>query len=288
MEALQTLSTQLGAVADEFIESLHDLSRLIASTARPMSATSHSFHAHSAVETNPALVRVPAARNIVPLVGGGGKSDLYQWREIFQIYIELEVFENHGERMRGERTVEDSEQRLETFKQRLESRGYLGGKALKLRESQEAMAKFMQLNVFILNLKKASPRLDFEGHQLADFAQFQFATTEATRKILKKHAKRTALPIPASMLAMPPPQCDSSSGLMLTSRPGTSLAQMLVQAVGETILPIVPHIDDYACVICTSIAFKPIRLRCGHLFCVRYVIFWVVYTFVLSKIQGVS
>lgn len=44
---------------------------------------------------------------------------------------------------------------------------------------------------------------------------------------------------------------------------------MLVQALGETLLPIIPHIDDYACVICTSIAFKPIRLQCGHLFCVR-------------------
>jgi hypothetical protein len=44
---------------------------------------------------------------------------------------------------------------------------------------------------------------------------------------------------------------------------------MLVQAMGEVLLPIIPHIDDYACVICTSIAFKPIRLHCGHLFCVR-------------------
>lgn len=50
---------------------------------------------------------------------------------------------------------------------------------------------------------------------------------------------------------------------------------MLVQAVGETILPIVPHIDDYECVICTSIAFKPIRLQCGHLFCVRYVFVFI-------------
>lgn len=47
---------------------------------------------------------------------------------------------------------------------------------------------------------------------------------------------------------------------------------MLVQALGETLLPIIPHIDDYACVICTSIAFKPIRLHCGHLFCVRCVL----------------
>lgn len=50
---------------------------------------------------------------------------------------------------------------------------------------------------------------------------------------------------------------------------------MLVQAVGETILPIVPHIDDYECVICTSIAFKPIRLQCGHLFCIRYVFVFI-------------
>ena len=32
---------------------------------------------------------------------------------------------------------------------------------------------------------------------------------------------------------------------------------------------ILPSLDDYACLICTSIAFKPIRLNCGHLFCVR-------------------
>ena len=49
----------------------------------------------------------------------------------------------------------------------------------------------------------------------------------------------------------------------------TSLPHILVQAIGEILLPIIPHIDDYECLICTSIAFKPIRLACGHLFCVR-------------------
>ena len=52
-----------------------------------------------------------------------------------------------------------------------------------------------------------------------------------------------------------------------------SLPRTLVQAMSETLLPIIPHVDDYACLICTSIAFKPIRLFCGHLFCVRYVCF---------------
>lgn len=35
------------------------------------------------------------------------------------------------------------------------------------------------------------------------------------------------------------------------------------------LLSILPSLDDYACLICTTIAFKPIRLDCGHLFCVR-------------------
>lgn len=48
-----------------------------------------------------------------------------------------------------------------------------------------------------------------------------------------------------------------------------SLSLLLGQAIGENLLPIIPHIDDYACLICTNIAFKPIRLSCGHLFCVR-------------------
>lgn len=44
---------------------------------------------------------------------------------------------------------------------------------------------------------------------------------------------------------------------------------MLVLAVTEVLLPVVPHIDDYSCLICTGLAYKPVRLGCGHLFCVR-------------------
>jgi hypothetical protein len=84
------------------------------------------------------------------------------------------------------------------------------------------------------------------------------------RKILKKHAKRTALPLPPLATSDAP----SHAALVV---PGVlqTLPQTLVQAVGEILLPIVPHVDDYSCAICTSIAFKPIRLSCSHLFCVR-------------------
>lgn len=70
------------------------------------------------------------------------------------MYTDLEVFENHGERTRGERSVEDAEERLATFRKRLVERGYLSGRALTIKQSRGALDKFMQLNVFILDLKK--------------------------------------------------------------------------------------------------------------------------------------
>lgn len=109
----------------------------------------------------------------------------------------------------------------------------------------------------------------------------QYANTEAIRKILKKHTKRTALPLPALALAAPMTIVEGPDSAPISSQPldmlaifpstATSLPRLLVQAVGETLLPIIPAVDDYACLICTSIAFKPIRLTCGHLFCVRRV-----------------
>jgi len=64
---------------------------------------------------------------------------------------------------------------------------------------------------------------------------------------------------------------DKSFSQVVKNFPGgsISLPRLLVQAIGEVLLPIIPQVDDYACLICTSIAFKPIRLTCGHLFCVR-------------------
>ena len=65
-------------------------------------------------------------------------------------------------------------------------------------------------------------------------------------------------------------QPGASSALVLApSWPATTLAHTLLLALTETLLPVLPSVEDYTCLICTSIAFKPIRLGCGHLFCVR-------------------
>jgi len=232
--ALQSLSAHLLTVRSGFINTLQTLSRDISLSARPVSSTS-SFHPHSS-SSDPASIAISS-----PNFATRAKSDLYSWREIFQLYVEAEVFESVSEADRGERGVEDVETRLQAFAERVTKRELVS--KLRLRNSRSALETFLELNAFILNIKK-----------------FQFANAEATRKILKKHTKRTSLPLPASA---------NCFDLALVHRDSTSLPRVLVQAIGEILLPIIPHVDDYECLICTSIAFKPIRLFCGHLFCVR-------------------
>jgi hypothetical protein len=82
---------------------------------------------------------------------------LFTWREIFQLYLEAEVFESVSERDRGERTIEDSENRLTLFAERVAARGLGDRRKLKLLKSRQALESFLQLNVFILSVKKACP-----------------------------------------------------------------------------------------------------------------------------------
>ncbi|KIJ14853.1 hypothetical protein PAXINDRAFT_169528 [Paxillus involutus ATCC 200175] len=240
---LSSLSEHFDGLYDNFSSTVTALARVISSTARPTTSSApRSFSVYSLAASNVTHVRP----------GSGGKSDLYTWREVFQLYVEAEVFEGIGEVNRCERSVEEAEKRLQAFEQRIkEKKG-----SLRLSGSTGALDLFISLNFFILDVKK-----------------WQFANAEATRKILKKHAKRTALPIPSHLISkwdgsIPSP-ATSSTDLALIPQLQTSLPRLLVQAIGETLLPVVPHIDDYSCLICTSIAFKPIRLGCGHLFCVR-------------------
>ncbi|KAL5489925.1 hypothetical protein ACEPAI_4757 [Sanghuangporus weigelae] len=271
--ALQTLSSTLSIVHSNFINNLESLARTISQKARPQSTLHTGFHPWSS-HSDPRSVTAPliSPLSMAFMPSGKSKSDLYTWREIFQLYMETEVFESMHELDRGERDVAEAERRLALFAEQVTARALNDKRNLLFKESRDALEKFLQLNVLILNLKK-----------------FQFANAEAARKILKKHTKRTALPFPISHLEASAKTVEINSqvlSLRRTHHPGdsqtdiltliptskTSLAHLLVQAVGETLLPIIPHLDDYSCLICTSIAFKPIRLDCGHLFCVRCLI----------------
>lgn len=220
MHALQTLGTQLNAVSDEFMANLSTLSRSISSAAKPMSSTNSSFQPHSNA-SNPASVSVMTPSSIVQI--GHQKSDLYSWREIFQLYVDAEVFESHSEKTRGERGIEDAEERLELFKQRLAERGMSEGKALKLKQSRDALQTFLALNSFILDLKRVG------------FKPFPFVIISSTHSSNSRRRRprarfskntRSALPSPsprpsprASTSPPPPPYSTLMPTLPLRSYP---------------------------------------------------------------------
>ncbi|GAA6049162.1 hypothetical protein JCM3770_003285 [Rhodotorula araucariae] len=192
------------------------------------------------------------------------KTDLYIWREIFSLWVEAAIFESSRERDRGERSIEEVEKKLEWFVDQVAKRKL--AKRMRHKESRVALEKFIALNVELLDLKK-----------------FQVANEEAARKILKKHDKRTAL---TASLRFPKFIASEDSTSMISTElvhtsdngkprpiltlPGfPSLPHVLLSTFTTTLLPIIPQLEDYECSICGDVAFKPIRLNCGHKFCVR-------------------
>ena len=73
---------------------------------------------------------------------------------MFQLYLEAEVFESMGETKRGEHSVEESERRLQLFMDRVSKHQGLTGRKLRARHSADALQDFIDLNLFILNVKK--------------------------------------------------------------------------------------------------------------------------------------
>lgn len=247
------------------------------------------------------------------------KNDLYVWREIFGLWIDMQVFESQREKDRGELSIDESEARLKRFAVELAKRGWIHdpnspaptsskkGRLVKLKigsgpssqglhneASANAIEDFLRLNFALLDVKK-----------------FQRVNVEAARKILKKHDKRTALtasndlrtfmaqqeaarramgihPVGSGgVINIPSSAFESASnaGALVSSVAHPSLAALLPSAttgilseslphillslVTTTLLPILPAVDDYSCAICTSVAWRPVRLDCSHLFCLR-------------------
>ncbi|KAI9637719.1 uncharacterized protein MKK02DRAFT_43647 [Dioszegia hungarica] len=248
--ALTSLSAFHAEQQEQFRLSVSRLCSMVSTSIQPSSSSSGSGASISPLTSNGTR-----PFGVAPSLARPNKKDLYAWREIFTLWIEAEIFESSAERTRGERTVEQAEVRLQKFADEVIKRGLGDRRTLRGKKARGAWEEFLRLNVLLLDLKR-----------------FQMANINAARKILKKHDKRTALTASTgfqSFVRSTLSAVGTDGNITTWTFYNTSLPHVLLASLTDTLLPILPSLDDYACLICTSIAFKPIRLSCKHLFCVR-------------------
>ncbi|KAL2170386.1 hypothetical protein VTG60DRAFT_4872 [Thermothelomyces hinnuleus] len=171
------------------------------------------------------------------------KSDLYRWREIFELYLAAQVFFSTSEAASGLRKSEKARQQLVWFQEEVKKRQLL--QKFKIESSATAYAHFLALNATLLqNL------------------QFQELNQTAITKIIKKFDKRTSLGVKRTFPKMMYPAQFISEAISKDV-----CAQLAREVVNQ-----VPQVVDYTCTICLSICWLPIRLDCTHLFCIRCMI----------------
>lgn len=171
------------------------------------------------------------------------KSDISRWREIFDLYVDAQVFFSSHELDHGSRSSTKAVKQLVWFQKEVQSRGLL--EKFKVPSSLLAYARFLQLNAALLqNLK------------------FQEINKTAIAKILKKFDKRTSLGASVSF----------RSAVRSQKFLAGNVAKKLCAQLSQEVVAVVPRVEDYSCPICFCVAWVPVRLRCSHVFCVRCVI----------------
>ncbi|KAJ1888275.1 hypothetical protein LPJ66_008661, partial [Kickxella alabastrina] len=168
------------------------------------------------------------------------KHDFQIWREIFRLYMEADVWDHTEGDFRPTNTAKEGQGRFSRFTSHVDSLGL----ANKFHDplSAKLLINFYELNSELTYLKMLQEMNDL-----------------AMRKILKKHDKRTNLISKAQFPRM-------------VTIDTTTLTKALLFTFHTELVGIVPQIDDYLCPMCLNIAWRPLRLHCGHVFCSRCVV----------------
>ena len=171
------------------------------------------------------------------------KANIEAWREIFRLYNDSQIFFSSHEQDAGARDVAHAQKQLEIFSTQLAKQQ---STAIKLDgNAKAALDRFLRINLNLLQ-----------------FLRFQDMNRTALAKIMKKFDKRTALPAQESM-----PKSLSQAPFI-----ARDLAKATTFTISEELLTLIPQLDDYLCPICFSVSFKPVRLHCQHVLCIRCLI----------------
>lgn len=168
------------------------------------------------------------------------KTDMYRWRELFEIYLRAGIFFSNNELDCGNRDSNKAAKQLTWFQSELSQRGLEN--MFKLSASRDALDHFLAINISLLHLLK-----------------FQEINQKAISKILKKFVKRTHLNV----------ICSISRFIKTDVTLSGSVAKFVCLKLTQDLIKIVPQLDDYLCPICFAIVWQPIRMKCHHFFCIQ-------------------
>lgn len=164
------------------------------------------------------------------------------WRQIFQLYLESDIFFGTTEVDHASHDADKAAQKFQKFAVAIAEQGLVD--KLKKPESLRALNTFMHINREIL-----------QGLRFGEINR------TAMMKILKKFDKQTALGVKSAF----PRQLEYPEF-------SQHLAKAVCAEVNTQILSSIPQLDDHSCPMCMEIKWRPVRLRCQHVFCIRCLI----------------
>lgn len=181
------------------------------------------------------------------------RAELEKWRKIFQLYIESDIFLSSHESDAGVRPANKAAQQLQAFTKQLTSINNSPSAKPRSKEAHIALDRFLTINTTLLRLLK-----------------FQELNRIALSKILKKFDKQTSLHATQSLT---PAQYLRNFNTDPTAHVSPhDLARSTAFTISQSLLSLIPQLNDYLCPVCYYITYKPIRLRCNHVFCIRCMI----------------
>lgn len=189
------------------------------------------------------------------------KSDMSRWRQIFELYLDAEVFFATHEQDHGARSGQVALRQLQWFQNQVEKKKL--SKDFKLPESRAAYARFISLNASLLKnlqfqeLNKTAVTKILKSELLSKIDQCFVPNLKAV-----EFDKRTALGVSRTF-----PNAVHSDRLL-----AKSIAQDVCAQMSQELVSVVPQLNDYLCPVCFSVAYMPIRLDCQHIFCIRCII----------------
>ncbi|CAH0037052.1 unnamed protein product [Clonostachys solani] len=171
------------------------------------------------------------------------RTDMIPWRNIFELYLDAEVFFATHEQEHGARSSQLALKKLQWFQGEVKKRELQ--RIFKIPQSQVAYDRFLRINANLLKM-----------------LQFQEINQLAVHKILKKFDKRTSFGISKSFRSA------IQSHQFMTGAIGRDVCAQMSQHLTN----VVPQLNDYLCPICFMVAYRPVKLECSHIFCLRCII----------------